>query len=94
MFQGDQLVKPQKQSIIAAAVIALLAFVIQHYSAWGGYLLAMTFLLNMIVASLFFSFWPTRKKKENMIVFGLFWGLLVGLLLPFGILELISNLKW
>ncbi|NVJ61573.1 MAG: hypothetical protein HWE27_14350 [Gammaproteobacteria bacterium] len=92
MFRYDQLVKPKAASIILSFAIAISSFVIQMYSLWGGYILALVFLLNMILASLLDSFWPTRGKKENPIVFGLFWGLILGLLVPFLTLKYLSEL--
>ncbi len=83
MLKSQRVKKPQKASIILSVVIALLAYFGSQTSPFIGYLLAISFLLALIAASLLNSFWPTKGKKENSFIFSLFWGLLIGVLLPF-----------
>ena len=47
-----------------------------------GYLSGLTGLLAIIFASISDSFWPTRNKPENSIVFSLFWGVMLGGVVP------------
>ena len=87
MFTNQKLQKPKKQSLIFVLLVAIAAYYIQQVSAFGGYLLALLTLLMIIIASWTNSYWPTKQKPENPIVFPTFWGLILGLILPFIISE-------
>ncbi len=78
---------PNNNSLILALLVAVTAYYVQHVSAFGGYLLALLTLLMIIIASLTNSFWPTKQKSEKPMIFALFWGLMLGLILPFVITE-------
>lgn len=52
-----------------------------------GYFLALLTMIAIVVASLTDSFWPSKETPENPIVFGLFWGLMLGLLLPYVLIK-------
>ena len=60
-----------------------MAFAGQQMSPKIGYYLALLAMLSIVAASFTDSFWPSKQKPENPLVFGLFWGLMLGLLLPF-----------
>ena len=87
MFTTQKLKRPKLISLILTILVALAAYYIQHVSAFGGYLLALLALIMIIVASLTNSYWPTKQKSEQPILFSLFWGLMLGLILPFIIVE-------
>lgn len=83
MFKGQGLVKPQGKSFLAAFAVTVLVIFGSQASAVVGYILALSALLMIIVAIHMESIWPTRAKKENALVFSLFWGLMIGLIVPF-----------
>ncbi|MEM7467868.1 MAG: hypothetical protein AAF387_13425 [Pseudomonadota bacterium] len=83
MFRSQQLVKPKKQSILLTITVVVIAFLGSQTSAVLGYLLGLMGLLAIIFASLMDSFWPTRSKPENSVAFALFWGMMIGAVLPF-----------
>lgn len=83
MFRGQELAKPNKQSILFTVIISIIVFVGSQASPVVGYFSGLIGLLVMIVASFMESFWPTRSKPENSFVFSLFWGIMIGGILPF-----------
>lgn len=74
---------PRSASWAWTAVVAVIAFFVQRHSAFGGYLLSLLTLLSIVIASWTDSFWPSRSKREKVPAFALFWGLLLGLLVPY-----------
>ncbi|GAB5412637.1 MAG: hypothetical protein Cons2KO_02400 [Congregibacter sp.] len=74
---------PQTKSLIGAVVVAALVFIGSQSSPVLGYLLALSALVMILVAALVGSIWPTQSKRENPLVFSLFWGLMVGAIAPF-----------
>lgn len=83
MFRGQALIKPKTKSIIFALIVAFIVFWGSQASALFGYAAGLVGLLVIIVASFMDSFWPTRGKSENPVVFSLFWGIIVGGVFPF-----------
>lgn len=84
MFTNTRFAYPQKRSLLGTLVAATVAFIGVQSSAFVGFLAAIFTLLMIIVASFMEgSIWPTKRKKENWIIFSLFWGLMIGVLLPF-----------
>jgi hypothetical protein len=75
--------RPQLKRLLLTFVVALFAFVGSQTSNLFGYFLALLALLAIIIAMHTNSIWPTRKKVENPYVFSLFWGAIIGLLIPF-----------
>lgn len=88
MFRNDTLIKPKNTSFFFAFVVALAAFFGAHESPLIGYFLALLTMLLIGFAS--DSIWPTITKTENSIVFSVFWGLIVGLFIPY-LIKKISN---
>jgi hypothetical protein len=83
MFRGQGLAKPQSQSLVGALAVTVLAAIGSQTSAVLGYVLALSALVMIIVAMYMESIWPTQARKENSLVFSLFWGLMVGVIVPF-----------
>lgn len=83
MFRGQTLVKPKSRSLLLTLVVAAVAFSGAQLSPLIGYGLALLTLVIIALAVSMDSIWPTRAKAEHVLVFPLFWGLLVGVLLPF-----------
>jgi len=83
MFRSQQLVKPKKQSIFLTITVVVIVFFGSQASAIVGYFSGLIGLLAIIFASFMDSFWPTRSKPENSVVFALFWGIMIGAVLPF-----------
>jgi len=82
MFIDSTLIKPKTQSIVLTIVIAIAVFWGADFSPIVSYFLGVGCLVLMIVASLIQPFWPTRRKTENTIVFSLFWGIILGAIVP------------
>jgi uncharacterized RDD family membrane protein YckC len=83
MYSNQSLVMPKKKSLLGALAITVVAFLGSQVSAFVGYLVALFALIIMVVALSMTSIWPTKVKQENSIVFSLFWGTMVGGILPF-----------
>ena len=80
---GQDLVKPKKLSIILTLTVACIVFFGSQVSPMVGYFAGLTALVAMIFASFMESFWPTRSKSENSVIFALFWGTMIGGVFPF-----------
>ena len=83
MVRSQALTKPKKQSVLLSLVVAGAAFAACQISPLIGYFVALLTLIMMIVASLMDSMWPTKMKQENTLVFSLFWGLILGVVVPY-----------
>ena len=83
MFRGQKYSTPQTKSIIGVLFVTCLAFFGSQVSPIAGYFLALLTLLIMITAMYMNSIWPTQARKENFLIFSLFWGLIIGTLVPF-----------
>lgn len=83
MYKSHWLAKPQNKSLFGALVVTVLAILGSQTSAVIGYVLALSALLMIIVAMHMESIWPTKEIKENPLVFSLFWGLMMGTIVPF-----------
>lgn len=83
MLDGDTLVWPKRISILLSVIFSLVFFFLSQISPIFGYLLALLTLIMMIIASLVSSYWPTENKKENLFVFSVLWGLILGVVVPF-----------
>jgi len=84
MFRNEKLVVPGKLHVSLTAVVALCSFATNHYSPAIGYILALMALI-MIALQFWFSFciWPTIGHRANPYLFGLYWGLIAGLVISF-----------
>lgn len=89
MFRDEKLTRPKKQSIIFTLIASLAAYYSAEFFPLIGYFLAITSMLLIGFAS--DSVWPTIKKSENPFVFALFWGLIIGLILPSLIIKLMDE---
>ncbi len=76
---------PQRSSIIMALIIAVAAYFGSRISPYVGYSLALLFLLLITLGSLFdkLAWWPKENMPENGYSFAAFWGIGIGLILPF-----------
>ena len=83
--------KPSKVSIIATMVIAIMSFLGQQASPIIGYLLAMLTLIMIFAVTIGLEVWPRIGQKENSLVFSLFWGLMLGLIMPFAVQVLLEE---
>ena len=77
------MIKPKNISLLLTFSVAFFAFIGSKTSNIFGYFLALVAHLAIIIAMQTNSIWPTRKKAENPYVFSLFWGLIIGLIIPF-----------
>lgn len=82
MFRGHRLTKPKIQSFFGSLLVAALAGFGSNASSMIGYSVALLSLLMIGIASYTDSFWPNERKKENTVIFSLFWGCMIGFLLP------------
>lgn len=79
--------KPSRGAVIGTLAVAVVAFLLQRISPLAGYFLALLSMLMIIVASYTNAFWPSRNVRERPVIFCLFWGLMLGLVLPFAVLN-------
>lgn len=91
MFRSEKLVVPGKLHIALTAIVAIFSFGANHYSPAAGLILALVAMV-MIALQFWFSFriWPTYGHSANPYFFGLYWGLMSGLVVPF-LLSIIFN---
>lgn len=82
MFRGQSLAKPQAKSVLGALFVAALAMFGSQATPLLGYVFALLAMVMIIVVSLMDSAWPRQSRKENSLVFSLFWGLMIGIVLP------------
>ena len=83
IFRGEGAARPQKKSLIGAVVATVVVLLGSQVSPVVGYLFALAAMVMIVVALFTDSIWPTRIKKEKPLVFALFWGLMLGVLVPF-----------
>ena len=82
MFSGQRVAKPQAKSLIGTLAVMVLSMTGSWVSPMLGYVFALSALVMIIVVMLTNSIWPTQSKKENSLVFSLFWGLMIGVIVP------------
>ena len=82
-FRCQGFAKPQSKSLFGTLVVTVLVILGSQTSAVMGYVLALSALLMIIVAMHIESIWPAKARKENSLVFSLFWGLMIGGIVPF-----------
>jgi hypothetical protein len=83
MNRSRGLAKPQTRSMVGALSVVALVMTGSKTSPVLGYFFALSALVMIIVAMHMESIWPTKSRKENSLVFSLFWGLMLGCILPF-----------
>ena len=91
MFREEKYTKPHSLSLLGAVLTAGMAFLAAQYSPILGYWLALMTMLVLIIAMYTHSIWPTQANRENKVIFSLFWGLILGTLLPFLIITSINE---
>ncbi len=62
--------------------MAALVWIGANMSNQVGYLVALLSMVMIIVALRAESIWPKQRKPENTVVFALFWGCMLGAVLP------------
>lgn len=82
MFRNQTLAKPKRLSVLLTISLAVMVFVGDLYSPVIGYLASLLGSVAMIFALFMHSFWPARNKPENPVVFAVFWGVMIGGVLP------------
>jgi hypothetical protein len=83
MFGNDRLAKPRTISLVLALIIAIVVFALTKTSAMATYVIALMTLVMLIITSFTGSIWATRGKQENITIFSMFWGLIIGAVIPF-----------
>tara|TARA_R100000005_G_scaffold68544_1_gene36446 strand:+ start:10174 stop:10482 length:309 start_codon:yes stop_codon:yes gene_type:complete len=83
MFRGQGLAWPRFSSLLGALVLAVVLAIGSHLSPVLGYLFALLALVMIIVALHMESVWPTQSRQEHGVVFALFWGTMLGVVVPF-----------
>lgn len=83
MFRGHGLARPQVKSLLGVLIVVVLVILGSSASPVIGYFVGLSALVMIIVALQLESIWPTQSRKENSLVFSLFWGLMIGAIVPF-----------
>jgi len=83
MFRGQGPGTPQAKSLLGALTLAALVMLGSLTSPVFGYVFALSALVIIVVAMHTESIWPTQSRKESSLVFSLFWGLMIGAIVPF-----------
>lgn len=83
MFGGQILARPKRKSLLGALAATIVILFATQVSPVLGYLAGLSAMVMIVVALYMDSIWPTKVKKENALVFALFWGLMLGALVPF-----------
>ena len=84
MFRDDEWVKPSNRSILFTFAIAVVSFLGNYLSPVIGYFLSLLTLGVFVFVYGFYSgsVWPTKRQRENAMVFSVHWGLVLGLIIP------------
>jgi len=87
MFRDEKLILPTIKDLAPTLFVALGAFVANNYSPLLGYLLALLTII-LIASQFLFSIriWPTVAHNVNPWFFMFYWGLIMGLVIPFLVL--------
>ncbi|TGD70613.1 hypothetical protein E4634_20925 [Mangrovimicrobium sediminis] len=91
MLRSGSYTKPKPHSLIGALIVSVLVWAGAYISSFVGYLLALLSLVMIIVVVITDSVWPTERKQENAVVFALFWGCMIGGILPFIIVKYVEG---
>lgn len=83
MYRGQGIGMPQVKSLVGALATGFLVMLGSQTSPLLGYVFALSALVMIIVALHTESIWPTQSRKENPLIFSLFWGLMIGAIGPF-----------
>lgn len=76
--------KPQRKSLLGMLVVIVIVIFGSQASPLFGYVIALSALIMLIVATMNMgSIWPMQSRKENSLIFSLFWGLMIGAIVPF-----------
>ncbi len=80
---------PQRSSMIMALIVAIAVYFGSKILPYVGYSSAIVFMLLIILGSLFdkLAWWPKGNEPENGYFFAAFWGIGIGVILPFVLSE-------
>lgn len=93
MLRGQGFAKPQSKSLFGALVVIVLVIFGSQLSAVIGHVPASSTLIMIIIAEYMESIWTTKAKQENSLVLSLFWRLMIGLIVPFPVIESRCSVK-
>jgi len=84
MFRNEKLVVPSRLHISLTTAVAICSFGANYFFQAYGLILAIIAMV-MIASQFWFSFciWPTFGHRGSPFLFGLYWGLMIGLVVPF-----------
>ena len=84
VFRKEKIIVPGRLHVVLAIIVAFTSFAANHYSPAAGIVLALV-AVTLIGLQFWFAFriWPTYGYGVNPCIFGLYWGLVSGLILPF-----------
>ena len=92
MFRNDTLKRPKNISVLLTVIMSLFVYVGSEWNAYIGYSLAiLTMIMIGMQCFLSFTVWPTLAKAENPFLFSVYWGLIVGLVIPYLVTRVIED---
>lgn len=91
MFRGQGLTRPRCISLLGALVFAVVVALGSHLSPVLGYVFALLALVMIVVALHMQSVWPTQSRQEHALAFALFWGTMLGGVVPFIVAALLEG---
>ena len=75
--------RPRLHSVILAGALACVFHFVASASPYVGYGLAISIMIMLGIQALVdLPIWPNRKRPEHPTVFGVYWGLILGLIVP------------
>lgn len=91
MSKRETIRLPQGSSIIMACIVAIVTYFGDRVSPHVGYFLALLYMLLLCLDGKF-AWWPKKNQSENKYVFAAFWGISLGLILPFVLSEYVFSI--
>ena len=75
--------RPHSRSVVLAGALACVFHFVASASPYVGYGMAISIIIMLGVQALVdLPIWPNQKRPEHPTIFGVYWGLILGLIVP------------